>query len=245
MAVDIVFFGAHPDDVEWGVGGTALLLRGKLSFAIIDLTDGEMGSRGSPDERKVEAAAAADFLGASVREALHLPDCGLVDSPDNRRRIASVVRRHRPRMVLAPFWQDRHPDHAAAGLMVRNSQLYCTLKKSDDANPPHKPSAFLFYPLNNFQQPSFVVDTSEVFEHKLDLVRLHRSQFSKTAQEFGVLAHGVSDYLFGLESRDRYIGSLIGARFGEALVADQAIGLRTLGDLLSLLGGDSSTTRLP
>lgn len=235
MAVDIVFFGAHPDDVEWGIGGTALLLQGNHSFAVVDLTDGEMGSRGSQDERKVEAAAAADFMGAGARESLHLPDCGLVDSPDNRRRIAGVVRRFRPRMVLAPYWQDRHPDHAAAGLMVRNAQLYCTLKKSDDPNPPHKPAAFLFYPLNNFEKPSFVIDTSDVFERKLDLVRLHRSQFSKTAQEFGVLAHGVSDYVFGLESRDRYIGSLIGAHFGEALIADQPIALRNLTDILNIV----------
>lgn len=235
MPVDVVFFGAHPDDVEWGLGGTALLLRGKLSFAIVDLTDGEMGSRGTPDERKVEAAAAADFLGACARESLHLPDCALTDTPENRRRIAGVVRRLRPRMVLAPYWQDRHPDHAAAGKLVRNSPLYCTLKKSDDPNPPHKPAAFLFYPLHNLERPSFVVDTSEVFERKLDLVRIHRSQFSKTAQEFGVLAHGVGDYLFGLESRDRYMGSLIGARFGEALVADQPIALGNIGDIVALL----------
>ena len=235
MAVDVVLFGAHPDDVEWGVGGTALLMRGKLSFAIVDMTEGEMGSRGTLEERKVEAAAAAEFLGAAARESLQLPDCALVDSPENRRRIAGVVRRLRPLVVLAPYWQDRHPDHAAAGMLVRNAQLYCTLKKSDDPSPPHKPAAFLFYPLNNFQQPSFVVDTSEVFERKLDLVHIHRSQFSKTAQEFGVLAHGVSDYLFGLESRDRYVGSLIGARFGESLIAEQPIALSALDDLVSLL----------
>jgi N-acetylglucosamine malate deacetylase 1 len=236
MPVDIVLFGAHPDDVEWGVGGIALLLTGKLSFVIVDLTDGELGSRGTPDQRKVEAAAAAEFLGAAGRESLHLPDCGLVDSPDSRRQIAGIVRRFRPAIVLAPYWQDRHPDHAAAGLMVRNSQLYCTLKNSGDPNPPHKPRAFLFYPLNNFQTPTFVVDTSEVFERKLDLVRIHRSQFSKTAQEFGVLAHGVSDYIFGLESRDRYAGSLIGARYGEALIADQPVALPGIDDVLRLLG---------
>ena len=121
--------------------------------------------------------------------------------------------------------------------MVRNSQLYWTLKNSGDPNPPHKPGAFLFYPLNNFQSPTFVVDTSDVFERKLDLIRIHRSQFSKTAQEFGVLAHGVSDYIFGLESRDRYAGSLIGARYGEALIADQPVALRGMGDILSLLRG--------
>jgi bacillithiol biosynthesis deacetylase BshB1 len=236
MTVDVVFFGAHPDDVEWGVGGTALLLGGNLSLAIIDLTEGEMGSRGTPAERKAEAAAAADFLGAGLRESLQLPDCGLVDVPESRRRIASIVRRLRPRLVLAPHWQDRHPDHAAAGLMVRNAQLYCTLKKSDDPNPPHKPEAFLFYPLHDVLQPSFVIDTSEVFARKLELVRLHRSQFSKTAEEFGVLAHGVGDYLYGLESRDRYIGSLVGARFGEALITDRPVALRGVQDLLKLAG---------
>lgn len=234
MPVDVVFFGAHPDDVEWGVGGIALLLSGKLSFVIADLTDGELGSRGTPDQRKVEAAAAAEFLGADGRESLHLPDCGLVDSPDNRRHVAAIVRRYRPAIVVAPYWQDRHPDHAAAGQMVRNAQLYCTLKNSGDPHPPHKPQHFLFYPLNNFQAPTFVVETTDIFERKLDLIRIHRSQFSKTAQEFGVLAHGVSDYIFGLESRDRYAGSLIGARYGEALIADQPVALRSMGDILRL-----------
>jgi bacillithiol biosynthesis deacetylase BshB1 len=236
MAVDVLLIGAHPDDVEWGAGGIALLLRNsRISFAILDLTSGEMGSRGTPEDRNVEAAMAAEFLGASARETLHLPDCGLVDAPEHRRLIASVIRRHRPRIVLAPLWEDRHPDHAAAGLLVRNSQLYCTLTKLDDANPPHKPDAFLFYALHQFAQPCFIVDTTDVFPAKLDLLRTHRSQFAKTAEEFGVLAHGVSDYLFGLESRDRYFGSLIGARFGEALVADRPMRLAGMGDILALL----------
>src|SRR5262249_35299616 len=104
MPVDLVFFGAHPDDVERCIGGATLLFAGKRRFASVGLPDGEMGSRGTLDDRKVEAAAAAEFLGASLRESLHLPDCGLVDSPDNRRRVASVVRRLRPKIVLAPYW---------------------------------------------------------------------------------------------------------------------------------------------
>lgn len=237
MSVDLVLFGAHPDDVEWGAGGIALLLKGKLAFAIVDLTDGEMGSRGTREERAVEAVAAADYAGAVSRESLHLPDCGVVDSLEVRKKIAGVIRRLRPRIVLAPYWKDRHPDHAAAGLAVRNARLFCTLKKSDDPNPPHKPEAFLYYPLNNFRAPTFVVDTTTVFDRKLDLVRLHRSQFSKTAEEFGVLAHGISDYLFGLESRDRHFGQLIGAHFGEGLIADGPLPLR-LGSALALLLGN-------
>jgi bacillithiol biosynthesis deacetylase BshB1 len=236
MPVDVLLIGAHPDDVEWGVGGTALLLRNAgISLAILDLTVGEMGSRGTPEDRKSEAILAADFMGACARETLNLPDCGLVDTPEHRRRIGSVIRRYRPKVVLAPLWEDRHPDHAAAGLLVRNSQLYCTLAKLDDANSPHKPSAFLFYPLHHFAQPAFVVDTTAVFSLKLDLLRTHRSQFAKTAEEFGVLAHGPGDYLFGLESRDRYFGSLIGAHYGEALIADRPMRLTGLTDILGIL----------
>jgi bacillithiol biosynthesis deacetylase BshB1 len=225
MPADVLLFGAHPDDVEWGVGGIALLLRDHgISCAIVDLTNGEMGSRGTPEERKIEADSAADFLRAT-RETLNLPDCGLVDSPENRRRIASVIRRQRPKIVVAPLWEDRHPDHASAGLMVQNSRLFCVLKTLDDPNPPHKPAAFLFYPIHKFRQPTFIVDTSPVFENKLELLRIYRSQFVEP----------VNDYLFGLESRDRYYGSLIGARHGEALVSDQPIRLDSPGHLLTLL----------
>ncbi len=226
MPVDVLFFGAHPDDVEWGVGGMALLLRDKgASFAIVDLTRGEMGSRGTPAERKNEAIRAAEHMGASARENLDLPDCGVTDSPENRRLVASAVRRHRPKIVLAPLWEDRHPDHAAAGLLIRNSQLYCGLKNLADPNPPHRPRAFLFYPIHKFRQPSFLIDTSAVFARKLDLLRIYRSQFPDTA----------GGYFFALESRDRYFGSLVGASHGEGLVLDQPFLLTGLDAVLSLL----------
>lgn len=234
--MDILLFGAHPDDVEWGAGGIALLLQLQgCSFAIVDLTNGEMGSRGCEAERKEEAAAAAKFVGAAARESLQMPDCGLVDSPENRRAIAGMLRRYRPKIVLAPYWEDRHPDHAATGWMVRNSALYAALRNLDDQNPPHKPAAFLYYLLHNVRTPSLVVDISAVFERKMELLRLHHSQFSKTAEQFGVLPLGLGDYLFSLESRDRFFGSLVGARFGEALVTDQPLKLQSLGDLLPIL----------
>ena len=236
MNLDVLFFGAHPDDVEWGAGGMALLLRQRnCSFGIVDLTDGEMGSRGTEEERKEEAREASQFVGAAVRESLHLPDCGLVDSPEQRRLVASVLRRYRPKVVIGPYWKDRHPDHAAAGRTIRNAGLYATLRKSEDDNPPHKPQAFLYYLLHHVCRPSLVVDITEVFEKKLELLRLHRSQFSKTAEEFGVLPTGLGDYLFALESRDRFFGSLAGVRVGEALVIDQPLKLKNLGELASLL----------
>jgi N-acetylglucosamine malate deacetylase 1 len=228
MAIDVLLFGAHPDDVEWAVGGTALLLHDKgLSFALVDMTNGEMGSRGTVEERKIEAARAAELMGACARENLNLPDCGLVDSPENRRLVASAVRRFRPRMVLAPLWEDRHPDHAAAGLIVRNAQLYCELKSLEDPCPPHKVSAFLFYPIHRFRSPSFVVDTAGVFERKMELLRIFDSQFADVV--------GGQDFLFRLESRDRYFGSLAGSRYGEALVLDSPLRVGGLEDVCSLL----------
>jgi N-acetylglucosamine malate deacetylase 1 len=235
MPTDVLFFGAHPDDVEWGAGGIALLLRDSgVSFAIVDMTRGELGSRGTPEERRAEATLAAEFIGAQARENLGLPDGGIQDTPPNRMLVASTIRRYRPKIVVAPLWEDRHPDHAAAGQTIRNSALYCALTKIDDPNPPHRVEAFFYYPLHKAALASFVVDTSEVFERKLQLLRLHQSQFGKTAEEFGVLAQGLGDYLFGLETRDRHYGSLVGVRFGEALITDRPVKLRSIKELLAV-----------
>lgn len=211
-----------------------LLLKEKgWNFALVDLTEGEMGSRGTTEERRQEALVAAEFVGASARENLRLPDCGLVDTPENRRLIASVIRRYRPKLVLAPFWKDRHPDHAATGLMIRNSALFCALAKLNDDQAPHKPAAFLYFLLHNYRHPSIVVDVTKVYQKKLELLRLHHSQFSKTAEQLGLLPLGNSDYLYGLESRDRYFGSLIGVPHGEALVADRPLKLSNLGQIFT------------
>jgi N-acetylglucosamine malate deacetylase 1 len=134
--------------------------------------------------------------------------------------------------VLAPYWEDRHPDHAAAGSAVRNSMLYCAMNKLDDPNPPFKPNAFLYYLLHNYRQPSFVVDISDVYESKRKLMKLHESQFAGTAVDYGVIPLGVGDYLFGLESRDRFFGSLIGVHHGEALVLDKPMKLATVTEII-------------
>ncbi|MBB6145296.1 bacillithiol biosynthesis deacetylase BshB1 [Silvibacterium bohemicum] len=231
-SVDILLFGAHPDDVEWGAGGTALTLKAAgISFGVVDLTRGEMGSRGTAEERDKEAEAAAAGMGARFRQNLGMPDCGVVDSVENRKQIASVIRKWRPKLVLAPYWEDRHPDHAATGQLIRNAAVYCALRKSDDPNLPHKPSAYLYYLLHNFTHPGLVVDISGIYARKLELLRIHASQFAKTAQGFGVLPLGMNDYLFGLESRDRFFGSLIGVHHGEAFVSAVPLKLGSIGDL--------------
>jgi N-acetylglucosamine malate deacetylase 1 len=234
--VDVLLFGSHPDDIEWGAGGTVLkLAESGVTFGLVDLTRGEMGSRGTVEERDIEAREAASRMGARFRKNLALPDCGIVDSIANRHLLASVIRQHRPKLVLAPYWKDRHPDHAATGRLLRKCAIYCTLKKSADPSPPHKPSAFLYYLLHQFKQPSIVVDVSRVYASKLALLQLHASQFAQTAQGFGVIPLGMGDYLFGLESRDRFFGSLVGVHHGEAFVSEVPWKLGSIGDVLSLL----------
>jgi len=234
-SVDILFFGSHPDDVEWGAGGTALKLKDSgTSFGIVDLTRGEIGSRGTSEERDKEAADAASWIGARFRENLGLPDCGITDSVENRKLIASAIRKWRPKLVLAPYWTDRHPDHAATGNLVRNAAVFCALKKSDDPNPPHKPSSYMYYLLHHYTQPSTVIDISAVYTQKLELLRIHASQFAKTAEGFGVVPLGMNDYLFGLESRDRFFGSLIGVHHGEAFVSEAPLKLGSIVELPSL-----------
>jgi N-acetylglucosamine malate deacetylase 1 len=232
--VDVLLFGAHPDDVEWGAGGTILKLKATgTSFGVVDLTRGEMGSRGTSEEREKEAQDAALWMGARFRENLGLPDCEVMDTVENRKLIAGVIRRYRPKLVLAPYWKDRHPDHAATGRLVRNAAIHCTLRKSNDPSLPHKPAAYLYYLLHHFTQPSMVVDISAVYQSKLELLRMHASQFAKTAEGFGVLPLGMNDYLFGLESRDRFFGSLISVHHGEAFVSEGPLKLGSIRDFLS------------
>jgi hypothetical protein len=120
---------------------------------------------------------------------------------------------------------------------VRNAALFCTLRKFEDQNPPHKPELFLYYLLHNYEKPSLVMDISEVYERKLELLRLHETQFSMTAEQFGLVPQGLGDYLYGLESRDRFFGSLIGCQHGEAFVADRPLRVTNFSRVLSGLFG--------
>jgi bacillithiol biosynthesis deacetylase BshB1 len=232
MQVDVLIFGAHPDDIECGVGGIALLLRNQgITFGIVDLTKGEMGSRGTPEERVREAEESAKFLGACFRENLNMGDCALVDTIESRKCIASAIRKYKPRLVLAPFWDDLHNDHIAAGLMVRHSSIYCSISKLESPYSPHKPEIFMYYLLHKYEHPTFVVNISDVFDQKLQALRMYKSQFAKTAEEYNVIPVGIGDYIFHLESRNRYFGSLVNVKFGEALITENPIRLDTLFDL--------------
>ncbi|NQS88907.1 bacillithiol biosynthesis deacetylase BshB1 [Patescibacteria group bacterium] len=231
--VDVLAFGAHSDDIELGCGGLLVKMRNSgLSVGIIDLTRGEMNSKATPEVIASEAKQSAKILGANFREILDLGDSRIEDTQKNRILIAELIRKYRPSLVLAPYYNDRHNDHRTTGLLVRNSNLLCRLKKLDSAFPPHGPKLFLFYLLQDHAPPTIVIDITKYYSEKMQAIRAYRSQFEKKASEIGVVPIGIRDYLFHTESRNRFYGSLINARYGEAFLTEGPLDVRVLSILI-------------
>src|SRR5438094_231629 len=158
--VDILAFSPHPDDAELGCGGSLLLaVDSGLRVAIADLSEGERSSRGAPEQRQKEKRRAADLLGLCERLSVGLPDSAIRTDPGQREPLIQLIRDLRPRIVLAPYWSDRHPDHAAAGKLVREATFYAGVTKVGTGRP-YRPQRVFYYMIHRPFSPSFVVDVS-------------------------------------------------------------------------------------
>lgn len=210
---------AHPDDAELTCGGT-LIKAAKAGHrtGILDLSAGEMGSKGSAELRAAEAAQANAILGVATRETLGLPDAGIVNSPENRLRLASVLRRLRPPVVIAPAPAPfgRHPDHRAAAELIRDAVFVAGLRKLGDELPPFRPRKVVHCITyrEDYLKPTFVVDISEEFEAKLTAIRCYASQFDGAVQAGEVYPNGEPLYEIVRHQAAHY-GSLIRTRYGE------------------------------
>jgi bacillithiol biosynthesis deacetylase BshB1 len=215
--VDILAIAAHRDDVELTCGGTLIKAakRGQRT-AIVDLTQGEMGTRGSAVLRAQEASNAAEVLGVSARETLGLPDAGIENSPATREALARVIRRFRPRVVIAPASDGRHPDHRVTAGLVRDACFVAGLAKIAPEVPKHRPHKVLHSLTyrQDFVRPSFVVDITDEFEQKLAAVRCYGSQFDGEIQAGEVFPNGEPLYDVIRHYAATY-GSLIRTRYGE------------------------------
>jgi N-acetylglucosamine malate deacetylase 1 len=215
--VDVLAIAAHPDDVELTCGGA--LLRAQefgRQTAIIDLTAGETGTRGTPTLRASEAAQAAAVLGVRARENLGLPDAGVVNTPETRTSLARLIRRFKPRVVIAPAIQGRHPDHRTAAELVRDACFVAGLAKIAPEVPKHRPFKVLHCLSfrEDWQKPSFVVDISSVFERKLQAIFCYASQFEGVSQAGEVYPNG-EPLVEILRHQAAHYGSLIRCRYGE------------------------------
>jgi len=216
-SIDILAIGAHPDDVELICGGTLILARmlGRRT-GILDLSAGELGSRGTPEIRAKEADRAAKVMGVSVRENLGLPDGGIVNTPETRARVALIIRRLKPGIVITHSMHGRHPDHPVVAQLARDACFVAGLRKVAPEAPVFRPRKIL-HALSfreDYQKPTFVVDITDAFEQKLQAVAAYASQFGDAVQAGEVYPNGepLADLM---RHHAAHYGSLIRCRYGE------------------------------
>ena len=231
--VDILAIAAHRDDVELTCGGALIRsARQGHTTAIIDLTAGESGTRGSAALRGRESDAAAQILGVSERVNLGLPDAGLMNTPDTRTLLATAIRRFRPRIVIAPPLQGRHPDHIVAGQLVRDACFIAGLAKIAPDIPPYRPRKILHAITfrEDHVKPTFVMDISDVFEEKMRAIMCYASQFDDALQAGEVYPTGEPLYDV-VRHQSAHYGSLIRTRYGEPFLTTETMRVDDLSTL--------------
>lgn len=217
-SIDILAIAAHRDDIEQTCGGTLLQSAAiGLRTAILDLTQGEAGTRGSAAERAAEAEEAAHILDVSWRQALDLPDGRIENSWDNRLKIARVLRELRPRVVILPYWQGRHPDHYTASTLGYEACFVAGLAKVDTGAEPHRPFKIVYASLYADVRPSFVVDIGDHVERRFQSLMAYRSQYSnqQAGGQLFVPEEEIRERTFALA---RFYGMLGGVRYAEPFV---------------------------
>jgi bacillithiol biosynthesis deacetylase BshB1 len=216
-SVDLLAIAAHPDDVELLCGGTLIKAAGQgHRTAILDLTRGELGTKGSAELRASEANRAATVLGVQARENAGLPDAGLVNDPATREVVARWIRRFQPTTIIAPALEGRHPDHRVAAQLIRDAAFVAGLAKVAPDVPKHRPRKIIHALTyrQDFVRPTFVVDISAEFERKLESIRCYASQFEGATQAGEVYPNG-DPLIDAVTHYAAYYGALIRCRYGE------------------------------
>jgi bacillithiol biosynthesis deacetylase BshB1 len=227
--IDVLAFAPHPDDAELFCGGTLVRLAELgYSTAVVDLTHGERASHGTPEERVREAAAAAVELGLAFRDNVGLPDTELAAVTDQIAAVVGVLRQRRPELVLAPWIEDRHPDHAAAGALVSRAVYFAGVRRfAPDRGERFVPRQLLYYAMRHRMTPSFIVDTSSAAARKMRAIACYASQITRRGSGTDADPTLISSprATEAIEARDRYYGSMIGTSHGEPLRSPNVPGL--------------------
>jgi len=224
VSIDLLVFGPHPDDIEIGLGGTvARHAAAGHRVGLCDLTAGELSSNGTPEQRAVEAAEAARLLGAAWRENLGWPDGGIAATPPLVRSAVDIIRRHRPRTLAIPYWDDRHPDHVAASHVLRTAAFTSGLRRYATGADPWRPDWICYYFINDGAAASFVVDVSEQYQIKLDALACYRSQFAPAGDSAISTRLTATTFRQLIESRDAQFGALAGVAFAEGIVVREPV----------------------
>ena len=236
MTLDILAFGAHPDDVELAASGTLIkAARGGASAGIITLTRGEMGTRGTPQSRAAEFDASSALMGLAHHEMLGMRDGWLCADEESKMAVVREIREHRPRIVLLPWQEDRHPDHGATSRMVQEASFLAGLRKIDTGQEPHRPAQLIFYMSSWEFEPSFVIDISDVIEEKRRAILAYGTQVFTPGAPLSepptfIASEHFQELLF---SRMAHYGHLVGKKYGEPFRITGSLEIR---DLLDAFG---------
>ncbi len=224
--LDVLVFAPHPDDAELGAGGAIVkAISADFRVGIIDLTAGEMGSLGTKEIRLVEAEEARKVLGVELRQNLGFPDAFLPfeDKKEAALKITNKIREFKPKIVLIPYWEDRHPDHIATSFIVSKACHFAKLKKIELDHPKHKVKHKIFYELNGQSKYTFLMDISKEFQKKKEAIMSFKSQFKEFSMEY---------LPFPVEERCKYYGSMIKAEYAEAFYMKEPLVLKDWATLL-------------
>lgn len=218
--LDILAFGAHPDDVEIGMAGTLVKhQRAGMSIGICDLTYAEISSNGSVELRQQEAAQAGSHMGLTTRLTIGLPDRGLQPIKEQLDQLVRVIREYRPRLVFAPYWEDRHPDHVICSRMVQEAVFNAKLRKYMPELPAHQVENTYFYFINDTVPCDLMVDVSDVYPYKRLALESYASQFTAPAVSQDVVATPLNQgYVERVEARDSLLGQARGIPYAEGFM---------------------------
>ena len=238
MKLDILAFGVHPDDVELGCAGALLaaISEGK-KVGIIDLTRGELGTRGNAEIRTIEATNAAEILGISARENLDMADGFFENNEENKRKVISAIRKYQPDIILANAFEDRHPDHGRSAQLVSDAAFLSGLRKIETQNNGEiqeiwKASYVFHYIQDRYIEPDFVVDISSHLEKKMEAIRAYGTQFFNPALNEPQTYISASNFLDGIKARALMFGKRIGVDYAEGFCTEKTLGIKSFDALV-------------
>lgn len=243
MKLDILAIAVHPDDVELGCSGTLLMeKRNGKKTGVVDLTRGELGTRGTAELRTQEAAKAAEIMGLDARENLGMADGFFRNDEEHQRLLIRAIRKYQPEIVLANALDDRHPDHGRAGHLISESCFLSGLRKietvdSDGLPQEHWRPKYIFHFIQDrYAHPSFVYDISPVFEAKLASIRAYSSQFhtGNYGKEEPQTYISTPEFLNAIIGRHQMFGKMIGVPYAEGFITEKMIGIRAFDDLVRM-----------
>ena len=226
MKLDILVLAAHPDDAELGCGGTILkhVAMGH-KVGVVDLTRGELGTRGTPETRAKEAADSAKILGLSVRENLGLPDGFFVNGKEHQLEVVKAIRKYQPDIILANAVYDRHPDHGRGSELAFEASFLSGLKKVETGQSPWRAKTVYHYIQSQLLQPDFVVDVSDFWEKKIEAIRAFKTQFHDPNNKEPDTFISSPAFMKLVESRGHEYGHSIGVKYGEGYTVRRSIGV--------------------